>query len=187
MSKIIKIVLILIFVIIFVLGFLFYINFGNKIIINKDIKNDIEFTKLNQKQVMFNNVSEKANTNFAYEELNNEDSMYVFYQCFAQKNLYFIPNSITVRFFSNNGFSGSVLDVIKIGSLFGVKLDNYSDNVHNTEKSHRKIIKQTLILDKATYAINDSIFGRIEVTIQEKADDKKCTYKMSGFFRTILQ
>ena len=157
----------------------YYVMFDH-IIIDSEIKNEAN-KQLNTK--VFHSLfkpTQKVSTDF---QLSNYSKDTV---DFMVDNGQFNPSCKDLLFInisSGDGFSGVNLQINKIWRRSYLDLNNYTDNL-NSQKSRYKIMNYQLTLDQLNYAEGDSVFGKIEMQVD---DNKIEVYDVKKYFRAKLK
>jgi len=184
MKKTLKIfVVIFSFLIMFLIGVFFYF-FNNKIVVDAQIKKDLAIKNLNNKILFsfYDNPKEKSvTTDFYFDEKPQNDT--VFYQCRFEETG--ILNTKIISFVFGDGFSGLKINVTKFGNFFRTDIENYTDNLNDSNLPKYHVKKQSLILDKNSYNKGDSIYGKINLKVIEIQNQNK-EYESFGYFKTKL-
>jgi hypothetical protein len=164
----------------------------NKIMVDSFIKNDSTFSKLNTKnEVLFP---------FKKKDLVSKQSCDIFYFDGKQKdykiylNNGFYRNYKCIPIIDNLGVLKIIIDYSDGFSSHGFTITcknkefttttYYHADFNSKEKKTHKIIYQKLILNKAIYQLNDSIFGKIEFkSIDKYSNNFVKEHNGKGFFR----
>lgn len=166
---------------------IFLILFKDRAIIVPDIKNEAIRTLDNKVYFSFNNYSGNesriATTDFSFEKKSDT----VFFECYIDKNKYF--NDIqTISFKSGDGFSGIIIEIMKINNFYRAHINQYSDNPKILKNSGYRILRKNLILDKSNYKLGDSIFGKFQLTVEKLNQGKNVNvYNINSVFRSKVQ
>lgn len=185
MKKILRIFAVIIsFFIVILIGVFFYF-FNNKIVIDSQIKKDLAIKNLNHKILFsfYDNPKEKSvTTDFYFDEKLQNDT--VFYQCRFEETG--ILNTKIISFVSGDGFSGLKINITKFGNFFRTDIENYTDNLNDTNLTKYNVKKQTLTLDKNNYKKGDSIYGKINLKVIKESQNGNEEYESFGYFKTKL-
>lgn len=141
-------------------------------------------SELKQKKFfsIFNNNTE-VTTDFSWDQIRTDT---VYWRCSIDENrkLKFIQ---FINFKTGDGYGGMNINVIKIFNRFTVFVEPYTDNpINKINKENYSINYQNLILDKKNYKTGDSIFGRIDLEIEENHARKKIMHNGGGYFKIKL-
>lgn len=80
---------------------------------------------------------------------------------YKEKGILFILIDIGV------GYSGTTINIMKMGRFYNLYIDDYTDSVDDEKENTYKILKKEIILDKETYKVGDSIFGKVKLEVSE--------------------
>ncbi|KXH82964.1 hypothetical protein [Chryseobacterium kwangjuense] len=105
----------------------------------------------------------------------------VYWQC--KINEHEIFKSIQkINFHIGDGYSGTNINIIKTSKKYITFIKDYSDNMKENQKKY-SIENQKLILDKKNYQKGDSIYGKINLKIQESVNKESSVYYIDGYFK----
>lgn len=138
---------------------------------NKELKN--------KKYMSFlENSKNEVSTDISLEK-NDTDTVY--WQCEINEALHlnFIKR---IHFHMGDGFSGLDINMIKFFNTYRISVNSYTDNVSDPPKKFT-VQNQTLILDKNNHKKGDSIFGKINLKVEEKMEVQNSIYYVEGYFR----
>lgn len=113
--------------------------------------------------------------------LEKNDTDTVYWQCEINEatHLDFIKR---IHFHMGDGFSGVNINMIKFFNIYRTSVNNYTDNTSDHPKKFT-VQNQTLILDKNNHKKGDSIFGKINLKVEEKMEGQNSIYYVEGYFR----
>ncbi len=95
---------------------------------------------------------------------------------------------ILIKLGWNSGFSGSGFNIHYLLGRFEIEPYSFTDVVPAPANLSRyKMIKQEVTLNQFYYHVGDSIYGKIDMEMEERIDRR--TYKVfaSGYFRTKVE
>lgn len=165
-------------------------KFGNVIIDSKISKNSI-YKELNQQKEIFNSgedidstIKKSSSVNYFWDLKNKKQNKRN--NCRAY---FFRSDTLWINIGIGNSFGGSGFIIKYKNKKFYTQPYHSTDIVeHNIIEPRRKIIYQTLVLDKSEYKLGDSIYGKIEfklIETKQNGDIKEHFGK--GNFRTIVK
>lgn len=157
--------------------------------IDKMIKKDTVFNYLsrnNQKFIVKEpyNLNKKRTILIDYykkecEDCRNFDELYEYYQA---KAIVDKDNSLNIKISIEGGLSGSGFFIKCKNKKFEVLLHTFDDQ-SGTKFTNCKILYQNLVLDKATFVVGDSIYGKINFDILENSKMRgEIRHKFQGYF-----
>jgi len=114
---------------------------------------------ISNRTAYIDNDHKKSNT---YE---NDTTLFEYYQ---SKVSFVGRDTLNIRIGIDGGLGGNGIFIKYKVRNFRTEPYIYNDQPNVKNKSEIKIIHQNLILDKASYKINDSIYGMIDFEIHEK-------------------
>lgn len=93
---------------------------------------------------------------------------------------------ITLGF--SSGYSGGGYEINYLLGRFEIKPYSFTDVVpDNSKEPEYKILKQQVTLDKFYYNVGDSIYGKIDMEMEENFSNQKYKVFGYGYFRTKME
>lgn len=177
----------LIFLIITILGILYFLSKWNRINIDENIGKSRDIKNLNSK--VFDHTflildTAKAKTDFKISENESDTVTFNFNASKSPK----IENLDSFIFNRGDGFAGVNINVLKYKNFFYTSTETYTDvkKIFDFLESERyDIKKQKLTLNKSEFKKGDSVFGKIELQIKFKPTNEIINSK--GFFRSKIE
>ncbi len=163
-------------------------NNWSNIEVDSSIKKDTVFKYLNKnfEKSLFplNHKNKKKSTQIIYylktsTNFNSNSKLYDYYDC---KTSYANSDTLHIGIGIENGFGSAGIMIQCKDNKFNTKGYFYNHtNQKNTSKY--KVIHQNLVLDKPSYKVNDSIFGKIDFEFIETNEFGTINHKGKMYFR----
>lgn len=191
---------ILIFLCVVIFGFItyFYITTYSHLTpasINSNIKNTAAFRELDKQKEIINGTE-------IYDSIpRKKSSSVIFYidrKPKTKKELEFANfnncraiswkgrTRITLGF--SSGFGGGGYEINYLLGRFEIRTYSFTDVVpDNSKEPEYKILKQQVTLDKFYYNVGDSIYGKIDLEMERKFNNKSYKVFGYGYFRTKME
>lgn len=112
------------------------------------------------------------NMNVGCVEINNKisESTSVLNMEFIKNHIYKEKGILFISIKMGDYFSGTKINIMKMGRFYNLYIDDYTDSVDDEKENTYKILKKEIILDKETYKVGDSIFGKLKLEVSENND-----------------
>lgn len=90
-----------------------------------------------------------------------------------------------INFHIGDGYSGMNINVVKLSNKYKTCIEHYSDTSESSKKY--SVENQNLILDKTSYKKGDSMYGKINLKVEEKINNKNFIYYVEGYFKDKIK
>lgn len=90
-----------------------------------------------------------------------------------------------INFHIGDGYSGININVIKLSNKYKTSIVHYSDTSESSKKY--SVESQSLILDKKGYKKGDSMYGKIDLKVEEEINNKNFIYYVKGYFKGKIE
>lgn len=90
-----------------------------------------------------------------------------------------------INFHIGDGYSGININVVKLSNKYKTYIEHYSDTSESSKKY--SVENQNLILDKTSYKKVDSMYGKINLKVEEKINNKNFIYYVEGYFKDKIK
>lgn len=110
------------------------------------------------------------NLNIGRIEVNNKisESTSISNMEFVRNHIYKEKGILFILIDIGIGYSGTTIHIVKMNKFYNLYIDDYTDSVDDDKKENSyKILKKEIILDKETYKVGDSIFGKVKLEVSE--------------------
>ncbi len=166
----------------------------SNVIVNNNIRYDSVFKKLNMLNEFifpsdYRDIQNKRSCDILYytgnlNDIRNNDNIRK-YKCTAH---FYKSDTLYIMIGYSDGFSSHGFIINYINKKFYTKIHSSNDMVsdNNDNLPIYNTIYQKLILDKYSYQVGDSIFGKVDFKIQEYDNDSRNEYNGKGYFRAKI-
>lgn len=112
------------------------------------------------------------NLNVGRVEVNNKisESTSIPNMEFVRNHIYKEKGILFILIVIGDGYSGTTINIMKMGKFYNLYIDDYTDSIDDEKENTYKILKKEIILDKETYKVGDSIFGKVKLEVSENND-----------------
>ena len=161
----------------------------DSVIIDSNISKNSVYKKIDHQIVsLFSTIhkEEKYTNNviFSFDENATKIENSNYHNC----TVYFDGPFLIISFKSGDGFSGGGYNFKILNGRFRAESYSYTDNPSFFDnKLYDKIVFQKLILNKENYKSGDSIFGKIDLKVQESNGLQKSFQYGKGYFRGLIK